>query len=239
LPDGSIEFLGRLDFQVKIRGFRIELGEIEAVLTEYPAVREAVVLVRQDIPEERRLVAYVVPKKRSEMRISEIREFLQQKLPDYMVPAAFVQLEVLPLTPNGKIDRRDLPAPQWEFQPEKEFVAPSKELEKIIGDIWQELLQLQRVGIDDSFFELGGHSLLLVRAHRRILEFTEKELSIMDMFRYPTIRTLTEYLIGEEDRETSTTIQKKVDRAGERRAVMTRRRKFRKQARPRDTDENK
>jgi amino acid adenylation domain-containing protein len=235
LPDGNIEFLGRLDFQVKVRGFRIELGEIEAVMSQHPAVRETVVVAREEVPGDKRLVAYVVPSRESAPCISELREYLQEKLPEYMVPAAFVLLEALPLTPSGKVDRRNLPAPEWERQSEKDYVPPQKELEKTIADIWQQLLQLERVGIDDSFFELGGHSLLIVQAHRRLSGLTDRELSITDMFRYPTIRTLSEYLSQDSGDDSQITTQESVDRAKTRREAMARRRRQRQSKRTETT----
>ncbi len=223
-PDGNIEFLGRLDFQVKVRGFRIELGEIETVLGQYPAVRDVVVLAREDVAGDMRLVAYVVPKLGTPLRASELREYLQEKLPEYMVPAAFVQMEALPLTPNGKVDRKNLPAPKWHDQSEEAYSAPKDELEKAIAGIWQELLRVERVGVDDSFFDLGGHSLLIIQAHRRLHEVIDRELAIIDLFRYPTIRSLVQHLrqdAGESDQATS---QTGVDRAKARREAMMRRR---------------
>jgi amino acid adenylation domain-containing protein len=223
LPDGNIEFLGRLDFQIKIRGFRIELGEIEAVLGQHPAVREAVVVAREDAPRDKRLVAYVIPELQSSPSRSELCDYLRRKLPEYMVPAAFVQLEALPLTPNGKIDRRSLPAPEWEGQSEAVYVAPEKGLERTIAGIWCELLQVDRVGIDDSFFDLGGHSLLILQAHHRLSEVTDSELSITDMFRFPTIRALTQYLSQDGGDGDQITSQDSVDRAKARRGAMLRR----------------
>lgn len=196
-PDGNIEFLGRLDFQVKVRGFRIELGEIEMLLNGHPAVREAVVQLFEEAQGDKRLVAYFVPSPGMPLRIGELRSHLQEKLPEYMVPAAFVQLEALPLTPSGKVDRKNLPAPRWEGQTEQAYSAPRGELERAIARIWQELLHLERVGVDDSFFDLGGHSLLLIRSYRRLSEITDRELTIMDMFRFPTVRTLAQYLSRE------------------------------------------
>jgi hypothetical protein len=196
-PDGNIDYLGRLDFQVKLRGLRIELGEIEAVLNEHPAVREAVVVAREEVPGDKHLVAYVVPVAASMVQTDALRDFLHSKLPDYMVPAAFVQLQSLPLLPNGKADRRSLPAPTWERQSAETYQPPRSELEKAIAGIWQELLQVDKVGMDDSFFELGGHSLLLVQAHRRLSRIRDRDLSITDMFRFPTIRALTQHLSQE------------------------------------------
>jgi amino acid adenylation domain-containing protein len=227
LPDGNIEFLNRLDFQVKIRGFRIELGEIEAVLDQHPAVREAVVLAREDAPSDKRLVAYVIPELQSSPSSSELRDFLRRKLPEYMVPAAFIQLEAMPLTPNGKVDRRSLPAPERGRQAEEAYVAPQDELQDTIAAIWRELLQVDKVGIDDSFFDLGGHSLLILQAHHRLSEVTDSELSITDMFRFPTIRALTQYLSQEGDDGDQTTSQDSTDRAKARRGAMLRRQRRR------------
>ncbi len=205
VPDGNIEFLGRIDHQVKIRGFRIELGEIEVVLTEHPAVREAVVIAREDHPGDKRLVAYVVQNPKSETcpeqgrRIrdlkSDLHSFLQVKLPDYMVPSAFMILEALPLTPNGKIDRCGLPAP-INLRPELEaaYVMPENEVEQVIAGLWQEMLQIEKVGIYDNFFELGGHSLLAVQMHSRLQEVFDQDLSIVDFFTYPSIRSLARHM---------------------------------------------
>jgi hypothetical protein len=237
LPDGNIEFLSRLDFQVKVRGFRVELGEIEAVLSQHPAVREVVVLARQDVPGDVRLVAYVVSSVQLPPGIGELREYLKGKLPGYMVPAAFVQLEALPLTPNGKVDRRNLPAPEWASQSEAVYVAPQNELQTVIAGIWGELLGVDRVGVDDSFFDLGGHSLLIVQAHRRLSEVTDRELSITDMFRFPTVRTLTQFLSrgsGDGDRVAT---QQGADRTEARRGALARQRRHRRRARRGITDD--
>jgi amino acid adenylation domain-containing protein len=203
LRDGNIEFLGRIDDQVKIRGFRIELGEIEAVLGAHPAVREAVVLAREDIPGERRLVAYVVANQQPGPSINELRRFLQAKLPEYMLPAAFVGMDALPLTPNGKVDRRALPAPEG-LRPELEanYVAPRTEVERTIATVWQQVLLTEKVGLYDNFFDLGGHSLLLIQVHSKLQEFFGKDISVLDMFKYPTIEVLTKYL-GPKKAETA------------------------------------
>ncbi len=180
LPDGNIEFLGRLDHQVKIRGFRIELGEIEAVLSQHPDVRENVVLAREDHPGDKRIVAYVVPNQEPPTT-SELRRFLKQELPEYMVPSAFVMLDALPLTPNGKIDRRALPIPD-QIRPELEsgFVTPQTLEEKLLANIWAEVLGLKQVGIHDNFFELGGDSILSIqvvaRANQAGLHLKPKQL---------------------------------------------------------------
>ena len=196
LPDGQIEFLGRVDQQVKIRGFRVELGEIEAVLGNHPGVREAVVALREEIHE--RLVAYVVPAGEDAPIASELRSHLQAVLPEYMLPAAFVTIEELPLTPNGKVDRSALPAPEG-LRPQlaAAYVAPQNETERVISTIWQDVLQIEKVGIYDNFFDLGGHSLLMVRVNRRLREEFDREVSMIDLFRYPTVSALAEFLTQE------------------------------------------
>jgi len=188
-PDGNIEFLGRADHQVKIRGFRIELGEIEAVLGQHPAVRAAVVLAREDAPGEKRLVAYVV----AESTADELRRFLKDKLPEYIVPAVFVLLDTLPLLSNGKIDRQALPAPD-RTRPEldKSFVAPRTPTEELLAQIWAQLLDLERVGVDDNFFDLGGHSLLATQAVSRMREAFQVEISLRRLFEVPTVAGLAE-----------------------------------------------
>jgi acyl-coenzyme A synthetase/AMP-(fatty) acid ligase/acyl carrier protein len=191
-PDGNIEFLGRIDHQVKVRGHRIELGEIESVLGRHPAVREAVVTVREDVPGDKRLVAYVVPNRQLPLGIGELRSLLKDKLPDYMVPAAFVELEALPLTPNNKVDRRNLPPPPGERQAEDLYIAPQNELERIIAGIWQDLLQVDRVGVDDNFFELGGHSLLATQVMARVRKVLRVDLPLRTLFDTPTVARLAE-----------------------------------------------
>jgi amino acid adenylation domain-containing protein len=163
LADGNIEFLGRNDFQVKIRGYRIELGEIEARLLSYPGVREAVVLAREDATGDKRLVAYYSSAQDAAPRIDELREFLKQQLPEYMVPAAFVLLEKLPLTANGKLDRKALPEPDGESYATQAYEAPAGPVESVVAEIWAGLLGRERVGRHDNFFDLGGHSLLALR----------------------------------------------------------------------------
>ncbi len=160
LPDGNIEFLGRVDHQVKIRGFRIELGEIEALLSQHSDVQQAVVIAREDIPGDKRLVAYIVPNQKLDVSVTTLKRFLQEKLPYYMVPAVFVILDSLPLTPNGKVDRQNLPVGD-RSRPDLEetFVAPRNSTEATLASIWAELLGLEQIGIDDNFFNLGGHSL--------------------------------------------------------------------------------
>jgi amino acid adenylation domain-containing protein len=189
LHDGNIEFLGRADHQVKIRGFRIELGEIEATLGQHPAVREAVVLAREDAPGEKRLVAYVV----AESTADELRRFLKDKLPDHMVPAVFLLLDALPLLSNGKIDRQALPAPD-RTRPEldKAFVAPRTPTEELLAEIWAQLLDLERVGVHDNFFDLGGHSLLATQLVSRMRETFQVEILLRRLFEVPTVAGLAE-----------------------------------------------
>jgi acyl carrier protein len=195
LPDGNIEFLGRVDHQVKIRGFRIELGEIEMVLGQHPAVEEAVVIAREDVTGDKRLVAYVVASHEPTPTFSELRSFLKEKLPDYMIPTALVFLDLFPLTPNGKIDRRALPAPDV-VRPDLQeaFVAPRSQSEELVAGIWSKVLGLERIGVYDNFFDLGGHSLLVVQISSRIREVFEIELPLRSLFEVQTIAGLTELI---------------------------------------------
>ena len=194
LPDGNIEFLGRLDDQVKIRGFRIELGEIEVLLAQHPAVKACAVLAREDSPGDKRLAAYVVSRNGA-IAISELREFLQNKLPDYMVPSAFVTLDRLPVTSNGKLDRRALPgltAKHTEFK--DGYVAPRTPVEAALAKIWAETLGLERVGIHDNFFHLGGHSLLAARMSATVKKTLKQTVPLATVFRAPTIAAFAEHI---------------------------------------------
>ncbi|WP_147466576.1 condensation domain-containing protein, partial [Pseudomonas cichorii] len=185
--DGSLEYAGRNDFQVKIRGFRIELGEIESALLACPAVREAVVIAREDNPGENRLVAYVCGESTS---AEELRALLLNRLPEYMIPSAFVQLEAMPLTANGKLDRRALPAPGQEALASRTYEAPQGEVEQAIAQIWQDLLHVERVGRNDGFLELGGHSLLAVQLLSRLRRKLGTRLTLRELFDAPTVRGL-------------------------------------------------
>ena len=198
LPNGNIEFLGRLDNQVKIHGFRIELGEIEAVLGKHPAVREAVAMAREDAPGGKRLVVYVTARQSALIFPPELRRFLQEELPEYMVPSSFVTLDALPLTPNGKVDRRALPAPdQARPDLEETYVAPRTPAEETLAGIWAELLHLDRVGIHDNFFNLGGDSIMsiqaIARANKAGLGLTPRQL-----FEHQTIAELA--IVAEQGR---------------------------------------
>jgi len=193
--DGTIEFLGRLDHQVKIRGHRIELGEIELAFSRHPAVREIVVVAREDAPGDTRLVAYVVAAPDAKPTATELRRFAQDKLPKAMMPSAFVFLKALPLTPNGKVNRKALPVPENQ-RPELEtaYVAPRDNPEKSIAKIWQELLHVEKVGLRDNFFDLGGNSLLVVQAQARLRAVLGFDLPVVKLFQHPTIQSLANFL---------------------------------------------
>lgn len=201
--DGVIEFLGRLDHQVKIRGYRIELGEIEAALTQHPMIQEAIVIARDSESGHQDLVAYMIPTANAELKSNEIRDALKNKLPEYMLPSAFVVLETLPLTVNGKVDRQALPPPS-SLRPvlTTAYVAPQAELEQAIAQIWQTVLQLDRVGIQDNFFDLGGHSLRVMQVQSQLQERLGREIAVVDLFQHPTIQALAAYF-SQDSRETA------------------------------------
>ncbi|MCP4657357.1 MAG: AMP-binding protein, partial [bacterium] len=188
LPDGGIDFLGRIDHQVKIRGFRIELGEIETVLGRHPAVRETAVVVRADAG-DRRLVAYVVPAEAA-LPASELRSWLGESMPEYMVPAAVVLLEALPLTAHGKVDRTALPAPESNGALADAWAGPRSPVEEILAEIWSRVLGVDRLGVHDDFFALGGHSLLATRVASRVRRELEIELPLRILFEQPTVAGL-------------------------------------------------
>jgi amino acid adenylation domain-containing protein len=194
--DGNLEFLGRIDHQVKIRGFRIELGEIEAILEQHPALQQCLVMAREDIPGDKRLVAYVVATKEQIINPSELRRCLQDKLPEYMVPTAFVFLDSFPLNPNGKVDRHVLPAPNASsFAISSHFVAPCTPTETVLAKIWQQILRLEQVGINDNFFEVGGHSLLATQIISRCRQTFAVELPLHLLFEKPTIASFAEAIV--------------------------------------------
>jgi len=193
LNDGNIEYLGRIDNQVKIRGFRIELGEIEAVLSQYSDVQTTAVIVREDTPGDKRLVAYVVLNPNSQATSGELRQFLTNQLPAYLVPNTFVILESLPLTPSGKCDRRSLPVPEPQ-ELSDHYIAPKSPTEEILAQIWAQVLKVERVGREDNFFELGGHSLLATQVLSRINSAFGLDLSVQIMFESPTIAGIAGYI---------------------------------------------
>jgi surfactin family lipopeptide synthetase A len=228
MTDGNIEFLGRIDQQVKIRGFRIEIGEIENTLRQHQQVQDAVVVA---VPQgaDRKLIAYVVGHD-GPVLVHELRSFLQKRLPDYMLPAAFAVLADLPRTPNGKVDRQALPGLEnLGAEAGLPYSAPQTEVERSIAGVWQEILALKRVGLNDNFFDLGGHSLLLVQVHDRLERLLKVKISLVDLFRYPTIESLAEFLGVVETAST------RLDRAEERvssQAEMRMKRRRRRRAGP-------
>src|SRR5581483_10075909 len=192
--DGELEFLGRNDHQVKLRGFRVELGEIESRLREQPGVHEAVVLAHEEAPGDKRLVVYYTTAGTRTVTAEALRAHLAQRLPDYMVPAAYVRLEALPLTPNGKLDRKALPAPDGDAYVVSRYEAPRGPVETAIAGIWCEVLGVDRVGRHDNFFELGGHSLLATRVLSRVREALSVELRLRVLFESQTLQELAEQL---------------------------------------------
>ncbi len=189
--DGLLECIGRIDQQVKVRGYRIELGEIEAVIRQHPGVQDAVVLAREDPAGEKRLVAYAVSRPGQTLTRDDVRRYVRDQLPEYMVPSIFVSIEALPLTPNGKVDRRALPEPEWgKLQHESAFIAPRTAIEEVVAGIWAEVLGLERVGVYDNFFELGGHSLLGIRIISRVRQAFQREIPTHAFFSSPCVAEL-------------------------------------------------
>ncbi|ODG96162.1 non-ribosomal peptide synthetase [Nostoc sp. KVJ20] len=219
LPDGNIEFIGRIDTQIKIRGFRIELAEIEAILIQHSDIKQVVVMVREDEPGNKYLVAYLVTKD-NQPTPSTVRNFLKKKLPDYMIPAIFFFLEAFPLTPNGKINRRALPAPDISQRNlEVDFVAPRTPTEQELATIWAEVLKVKQVGIHDNFFELGGHSLLATQVISRLREAFSLDFSLRYLFENPTIAELaqkvSEQQIEQAENDDLAQILREVDQLSE------------------------
>jgi amino acid adenylation domain-containing protein len=197
--DGEIEYLGRMDHQVKVRGFRVELGEIEAVLRQHPKISEVVVMVREEVLGDRRIVAYLVSPEAKDLSISDIRRFLRDKLPEYMMPSSLVSLRSLPLTPNGKVDREALPAPGFgRAGMEEEYVAPRTVLEEAVARIWAETIGIELLGVHDNFFELGGHSLLATQVISRVREEFEVELPVRIMFEGMTVAEMAAVILSRE-----------------------------------------
>jgi acyl carrier protein len=189
LSNGEVAFLGRIDDQIKIRGYRIELGEINSVLNQQPSVQASVVIARDDVPGEKRLVAYIVPVNGSQRDEQVLREAIRQRLPDYMEPSAFVWMESLPLTANGKIDRAALPSPN--IDKSAEFVGPRTPVEETLANIIKEVLKISRVGVHDDFFHLGAHSLLGAQIVAQVQRVFGAELKLLDVFNAPTVAELS------------------------------------------------
>jgi acyl carrier protein len=208
LPDGDIEYLGRMDDQMKLHGYRIEPGEIEAALTAMSGVREAVVVALSDQSGDKRLVAYIVmdeaPGRDGEDAVAGLRSALRQSLPDYMVPSHFMVLEGLPLNANGKVDRKALPTPAGTAFSAQSYVAPQTPIEEAVAQIWCEVLGLDRVGVTDDFFDLGGHSLQATRVVSRIEDLLGVTLPLKTMFDAPTIEKILDHIFAEfENSESS------------------------------------
>jgi hypothetical protein len=220
-PDGSVEFLGRVDHQVKVRGYRIELGEIEAALEAAPGVEAAAAVLRTEEGSDTRIEAFVVNRSGS-LPEAELKTRLRGVLPDYMIPARIVQLEALPLTPNGKIDRKALPSAHASHDDGTGFVEPASEFEERVAACWRSTLGRDRVGVDDNFFDIGGHSLLVVRLHRELQRVLDPAPTLVDLYRFPTIRALSDHIVGGPD---TSHLEESRDRAGRRREMLTRRRR--------------
>jgi amino acid adenylation domain-containing protein len=204
---GELEVVGRADGQVKVRGYRVEVGEVESALMEHEDVSQAVVMVREDAPGDKRLVAYVVSSPGRSVNVVELRTELKKMLPDYMVPTAFVNLEKLPLTPNGKVDRKALPAPEpARSETENLYVAPHSALEQMISDVWSRVLKIDKVGVGDNFFDLGGHSLAMVKVHDMLQESLKqmamnRKVELVELFEHPTVSALAKHLGHEESEQ--------------------------------------
>ncbi|GCF08000.1 MupA/Atu3671 family FMN-dependent luciferase-like monooxygenase [Dictyobacter arantiisoli] len=205
---GEIEYLGRLDYQVKIRGMRIETGEIEALLLKHPSIKQTVVVV-QNYQEDKRLIAYVISTPGYTIHTNELRNLLRTYLPEYMMPAAFIVLDQLPLLSNGKIDRHRLPNPKHQDQAETSiYVSPRNEFERMLVSIWRDVLQIDRIGINDNFFDLGGHSLSMVEVHDKIQKLLKRDIPLIEMFKHTTISSLAKYLNQETPIHTNQTIER-------------------------------
>ena len=226
LLEGNVEIRGRIDQQVKIRGFRIELGEIEAVIRQHPAIREAVVLAREDESDNKYLVAYIVVSSQDTFTVEDVRSFVKEQLPEYMVPASFTVLPALPLTPNGKV-AHDVLLTQATSRPARQatYAVPRNDLERTIRALWQEVLQIEEIGIHDNFFDLGGHSLLLVQLRSKLCDMLKRDVLIVDLFRYPTISSLA-VVLGQEQGD-SQSFQHAHDKAQNRKNAMHQRKQLR------------
>jgi amino acid adenylation domain-containing protein len=221
LPDGRVEFLGRIDHQVKIRGHRIEVGDIEAAIMQHPSALQCVVLVREKTAANKSLIAYIAADKKDAIDAAEMRQFLNKKLPSYMIPSAFVVLESFPLTPNGKVDYKLLrDSENFKAASTVNYAAPQNDIERVIADIWQEALEIEKVGIFDNFFELGAHSLLLLKARAKLQERLDRELPLVALFEYPTINALAGHI--SKAQETTEPLRRNQGRAARRKQALER-----------------
>jgi amino acid adenylation domain-containing protein len=196
-PDGNLEYLGRVDHQIKLRGYRIELEEIESVMMESGLVKDAVALINEEAEGEKRLIAYLVKGDgiKDEGLQRRMKKYLEDRVPGYMIPSAIIEVEKMPLTPNGKVNRQALPRPEYKRPgSDEEFAAPHTEIEGTVAAIWREVLKIGRISIDDNFFDLGGHSLLLAQVYTRLRGTFEQNLTMLDLFKYTSIRALSRYL---------------------------------------------
>jgi hypothetical protein len=218
LSDGCLVHLGRKDFQVKVRGYKIDVAEVERAILDLPSVQAAVVVARADWSDEQCIVAYWIPATTPVPSVSSLRRALSSKLPEYMIPSCFVTLDALPTTPTGKVDRKALPVPD-RIRPvlDAVFVTPRSETEKSLAAIWQRVLRLDKIGIDDNFFDLGGNSLRLAEVNRKASIAFQRTIPLIDMLALPTIRTLAEYLTRANNKVPA--LKKGRDRADTRRAL--------------------
>jgi len=226
--DGNLEFLGRIDHQVKIRGFRIELGEIEAILHQHPEIQAVKVLVDENNPNDKRLVAYWVAKQQPAPSSTALRHFLSKKLPYYMIPSAFILLEKLPLTLNGKVDHKALSQLE-KFQQDSQdsYAEPRTELEQIIVSVWQEILDREKVGIHETFFDLGGNSLLVVQVQDGLTKILNRSIPVTALFQYPTVYTLARYLSQSPNNSKQNSSKTPHNRISKKKTAISRQKKYR------------
>jgi acyl carrier protein len=199
--EGEVEYVGRADAQVKVRGYRVELGEIEAALLKHEGVRDCVVVAGEEKESGGHLIAYVVSGDGAGLDANDLRTFMKELVPEYMVPTTVVFLDQLPLTASGKVDRGALPAPDPEKAAAHGFVAPRTELERTIAAVWATVLGKQKIGVNDNFFDLGGHSLLVAKVHMQLCAELEMEIPMVKLFEHPTVASLAAYLSGEAREE--------------------------------------
>jgi hypothetical protein len=217
--------VGRFDQQVKLRGFRIELGEIESALAGHKGVQEAAVVMREDTPGDRRLVAYVATAQETQVSASELLAYLRTKLPEYMAPSLFVDVKALPRSSNGKVDRKALPAP-GASRPNLtvDYAPPRSRLEQVVAGVWRQSLNLDKVGVHDNFFDLGGNSLLMAQAHSQLRGLIGRDFPLVKLIEHPTISSLAAYLA--EERESGTAQSQNLDRARKQREGVRRQRQI-------------